>query len=111
MEKRHCRGHYRPRALRMAPTAQEPRKASLNLEVTRKGAPRLPARREGPVDSVRRGALIRQVPPAEEPAESAAKKRQCVRSHRLKERRERHQSISRGRLEPGVEQEGFHDPV
>ena len=40
----------------------------------------------GSVDSVRRGGLIRQVPPAEEPAESAAKKRQHDRSHRLKER-------------------------
>ena len=34
------------------------------------------------------GALVRQVPPAEEPAKSAAKKRQCDRSHRSKERYE-----------------------
>ena len=39
-------------------------------------------------DSVRRGALVRQVPPAEEPTESAVKKRQCERSHRSKERGE-----------------------
>ena len=52
----------------------------------------------GPVDSVRRITLGRKVPPAEEPAESATKKRQCVSSHRPKELRERHQSNSRGRL-------------
>ena len=40
----------------------------------------------GSVDSARRGALVRQVPPAEEPAESAAKKRQYERSHWAKER-------------------------
>ena len=39
----------------------------------------------GSVDSARRGALVREVPPAEQPAESAAKKRQCERSHRSKE--------------------------
>ena len=42
----------------------------------------------GTVDSARRGALVRQLPPAEEPAESDAKKRQCEKSHRLKERDE-----------------------
>ena len=42
----------------------------------------------GPFDSSKRGALVREVPPAEEPAESAAKKRQCERSHRSKERDE-----------------------
>ena len=42
----------------------------------------------GTVDSVRRGALVRQVPSAEEPAESAVKKRQCERNHRSKERDE-----------------------
>ena len=63
----------------------------------------------GPVDSARRGALVREVPPAKEPAESAAKKRhllvrevppakeptesaakkrQCERSPRPKERDE-----------------------
>ena len=61
----------------------------------------------GPVDSARRGALVREVPSIEEPAKSAAKKGQCVRSHLPKERRERHQNISRGRLEPEVG-EGFH---
>ena len=40
----------------------------------------------GSVDNARRGALVRQVPLAEEPAESAAKKRQCVRNHRPHER-------------------------
>ena len=61
----------------------------------------------GPVDSARRGALLREVPPIEEPAESAAKKPQCVRSHRPKVHRQRPQSLSRGRLEPEVT-EGFH---
>ena len=42
----------------------------------------------GSVDSARRGALVPPVPPAEEPAESAAKKCQCDRSHRSKERDE-----------------------
>ena len=32
----------------------------------------------GPVDSAKRRVLVREQPPAEEPAESAAKKRQCV---------------------------------
>ena len=41
----------------------------------------------GSVDCAR-GALVRQVPPAEEPAESVAKKRQCDKSHRSKERDE-----------------------
>ena len=40
---------------------------------------------------------VRQVPPAEEPAESAAKKRQCYRRHRSKERDECATS-SHGRL-------------
>ena len=39
-----------------------------------------------PVDSVRRGALVREVLPAEEPAESAVKKCQCKRIPRSKER-------------------------
>ena len=42
----------------------------------------------GTVDSARREAFVRQVPPAEEPIESASKKRQCDRSHRSKERDE-----------------------
>ena len=42
----------------------------------------------GPVDSAKRGELLRDVPPAEGPAESAAKKRQCERSNRPKERDE-----------------------
>ena len=41
----------------------------------------------GAVDTARRGALVRQVSPAEEPTESAAKKRQCERSHWSKDRR------------------------
>ena len=40
----------------------------------------------GSVDSTRRGPLMRQVPPAEASVESAAKKRQCERIHRSKER-------------------------
>ena len=39
----------------------------------------------GPVDSVRREALVREALHAEEPAESAAKKCQCERIHRSKE--------------------------
>ena len=39
----------------------------------------------GTVDSARRTALVRQVPPTEESAESAAKERQCERSHQSKE--------------------------
>ena len=42
----------------------------------------------GPVDSVRREALVHEVPAAEEPAGSATKKRRCERSHRPKERNE-----------------------
>ena len=42
----------------------------------------------GTVDCARRGTLVRQVPPAGEPAESAAKKCQCDRSHRSKKRDE-----------------------
>ena len=46
-------------------------------------------------------ALIRGVPPAEKPAESAAKERQCVRYHRSKEHEEsakRYESNSQERL-------------
>ena len=39
----------------------------------------------GPVDCARRKALVGEVPPAEEPAEGAAKKRQNERSHQPKE--------------------------
>ena len=42
----------------------------------------------GSVDSIRSGALVREVPPAGESTESVAKKRQCERSHRSKERDE-----------------------
>ena len=38
--------------------------------------------------ALQRRAPIRQVPPAEEPAEGATKKHQCDRSHRSKERDE-----------------------
>ena len=34
-----------------------------------------------PIDSARRGALVRQVPPAEKPTGSTGKNRQCERSH------------------------------
>ena len=34
------------------------------------------------------GALVREVPPVEEPTESAAKERQCVRYHGSKEHEE-----------------------
>ena len=57
------------------------------------------------------GALVRQVSMAEELAESATgapvgKVPPVERMQRV-----RHQSISRGRLEPGVEQEGFRGPA
>ena len=42
----------------------------------------------GPVDSARKGVLVRQVPSTEETDESAAKKRQRERSHLSKERDE-----------------------
>ena len=38
--------------------------------------------------TVLEGALVRKLPPAEEPAESAAKERQCVLRHQSEERRE-----------------------
>ena len=40
----------------------------------------------GSVNSAGGGPLVRQLPPTEEPAESAAKKREYERSHRSKER-------------------------
>ena len=69
------------------------RKVCLDLGVPRReqgphGTCRRAGNIIGPVDSARRGALVREVPPAEEPAESAAKKGQCEMSHRSKERDE-----------------------
>ena len=51
------------------------------------GTPKVTCQREGTstARSTAPGALERQVPPAEEPAESSAKNRQCDRSHRSKE--------------------------
>ena len=65
------------------------------------------------VDGARRGALARKVPPAEQPAESAAKKRQCESSHRSKERDEcatRASAERKARVCSG-RQERFHDPA
>ena len=44
------------------------------------GTPRSPAREQGYHQPGQQpeGALVREVPPAEEPAESVAKERQCV---------------------------------
>ena len=42
----------------------------------------------GSVDSARKRALVCEVPPGEEPTERAAKKRQCKKRHRSKERDE-----------------------
>ena len=53
-------------------------------------------------------ALVLQMPPAEEPTESAAKEHQCIRYHRSKEREE---SATRATAEggwPGLEEEGLH---
>ena len=102
----HCWRHHRSRALRIAPLRKEPpaaqarglrdqsknrRKVCLEFG----GEPRvlqdhLPESRViiDPVDCARRRALVRKVPSAEDPAESAAKKRQCERSHQPKERDE-----------------------
>ena len=70
--------------------AQQPREASLDVEVTQIEwglHDHLPESRDilGPVNSAR-GGLVREVSPVEEPAESAVKERQCVRYHRLKKR-------------------------
>ena len=55
------------------------------------GSPTITCQRVG-ISSVRstapREVLVRDVPSAEEPAESAAKERQCVRYHRSKKREE-----------------------
>ena len=106
---RYCRRHHRPRALRIAPVRKEPpavlarglrdqrknrNKVCLDVEVTRSTRephdylPEESRNIIGPVDSARREALVREVPPAEEPAESAPNKRRCERSHRSEERDE-----------------------
>ena len=106
---RYCRRYHRPRAPRIAPVCKEPpaaqaqglrdqskgrRKVYLGVEITRSERqlhnclPEESRNIIGPVDSARRRALVREVPSAEKPADSAAKKRQCERSHRSKERDE-----------------------
>ena len=75
---------------RTAPPEQEPGEVRLDFGVTWSerepcGTCKRAGKVIGPVDSARKGALVLEVPPAEEPAESAAKKRQCERSHRSKE--------------------------
>ena len=68
-----------------------------------KGNPTIASQRAG-ISSARSaapgGALVRDVPPIEEPAESAAKESQCVRYHRSKEREES-ASIASIAREPG----------
>ena len=78
---------------RTAPPEQEPREVSLGLGVTRsERGPHGICQRAGnivdPFDNARRGALVRELPPTEETANSATKKRQCESSHRTKERDE-----------------------
>ena len=73
------------------------------IQTEREPHDHLPESRDiiGPVKSARRSAGI-GVPPAEEPAESAAKERQCVRYHRSNgsgESAKRYQSNSQGRLD------------
>ena len=88
------KGTNGPRSARTAPPEQQPREVSLDVEMTqieRELHDHLPEESRDiivPVDSARRRALVREVPPAEEPAESAAKEHQCVRYHRSKEREE-----------------------
>ena len=103
----HCRRHHRPRALRIvcvqgttgrtsartASPEQEPGEVSLGLGVTRSergphGTCLRAANIIGAVDSARREALVREVPLAEELAESATKERQCERNLWSKERDE-----------------------
>ena len=77
-------------------TRTKPREVNLELGYSTKTlseqdtVPTSPESRNNPgsVYSARRGMLVRQVPPAEESAESASKKRQCDRRHRSKERDE-----------------------
>ena len=78
---------------RTEPPEQEPGEVSLDLGVTRsERGPHGTCQRAGniigPVDSTRREALVREVPPVESPAESVAKKCQCERTYWLKERGE-----------------------
>ena len=65
--------------------------ASLDVEVTqieRGSHDHLPESRGSLARSTAAGgALVGEVPPAEKPAESAAKEHQCVRHHRSKERK------------------------
>ena len=56
--------------------------------------------------TVLEGALVREVPPAEEPAESAAKGRQCVLTHQSEERREYRYRQQPGPFGGGPEQRG-----
>ena len=74
-----------------------------NLTVSFQGA----GKTIGPVHEV---ALVRQVPPAEELAESATEAPVGKVPSVEGARRVRHQSISRERLEPGLEQEGLRVP-
>ena len=65
------------------------------------GTSRSPAREQGligPVNTARRGALVYEVPPAEEPVEGTAKESQCVRYHRSQKREE---SATRATTERG----------
>ena len=85
------------------PPKQQPREASLGVEVTQSEQEphnHLPESKDiiGLVDNAKRSALVREVPPAEEPAEITAKERQCVRNRRLKEREE---SATRATAEKG----------
>ena len=63
----------------------------------------------GSVYGTRRGVRVRQVPPAEESAKSAAKKRQCYRRHRSKERDECATREPKGAWTTGGHREGDVD--
>ena len=65
---------------------------------------------EETIGPVHEAALVRQVPPAEELTESATEAPVGKVPSVEGARRVRHQSISRGRLEPGMKQEGFRVP-
>ena len=74
------------------PPEQRPREVSLNVEVTQRQEPHdhLPVSKDitGAVNSARRGVLVCEIPPAEEPAETTPEEHQCVRYQRLNEREE-----------------------
>ena len=108
VEERHCRIHHRRRVLRRAPVykaspaegARGQRQYQSNIQgrlawMWRRprlnGDPTIICQRPGTSSdrsTAPEGALVREVPSAEDPAESATKERQCTMYHRSKEREE-----------------------